>query len=199
MANQRILDGYTNNSGWDYRVIVEETSQSIENNTTTIRWYTQFGRLGSNSYMTNAYIDETFWVNGSKYTRRVYLYRGNENHKVFTQGAWESTRTGNSIDSNYYPTSPVAYEYATIKHNNDGKKTISISASASLDVTPSSATLGASNYVLTAIPRDPIAKFKLSGSWIDGKARIKVDGSWLKAKKIFNKVNGAWVEDKLRG
>lgn len=201
MANQKTFNGYTNNSGWDYQIIVEETSQDQENNTTSIRIASQLGRLGSNSYMTNAYVTETFTVNGQKYSRTSYLYRGDSNHKVFYQNAWEYTRTGNSINGDYFPTSPVYYTYISgIKHNQDGKKTISIKASASLDVSaPTSANVNSVNYTLTPIPRNPLANFKVSNSWVFGKVFYKVNNIWVPAKKIFYKMNGVWLEDTLKG
>lgn len=202
----RWITGSTNNSLWGYRIYVEETVDD-ENNRSTVKVCSQFGRLGSDSYMNNAYVYEDIYINGTKQTSRTtYLNRGTSSHQTFYKNAWDYTRTNNST-SNYLPTGPVAYSTYTINHDQDGTKTITIRVSTTTDVTPSSASVSTTTIQLTPIPRNPLIYFKMydegqepeEATWRRANAFVKVGNVWKKAKNIFVKIGGTWKKTARMG
>ena len=196
----RWITGTTNSSLWGYRIYIEETVDD-DNNSSTIKLCSQFGRTASSaSYMNNAYIDEDIYINGIKQTtRRVYLNRGTSSHQTFYANTWDYTRTNNNT-SNYLPSGPVAYWTHTINHDQDGTKTITIRVSTTTDVTPSSASVSSTTIELTPIPRNPLIYFKAydegetpeDATWRTANVFVKVNNTWKKAKSIFVKVGGTW-------
>ena len=129
-----IINGSTNDSGWTYKLEVQETATSIENNTSTVQIKAYIGRASSRSFLGGAY--------------SVYMTCDGQN-----QGQ------NGTID---YPTYVNAGEWLELKtftyivpHNIDGTKTANIeSEMLSSDFTPSHAN-ASDSMVLTPLHKPP--------------------------------------------
>lgn len=155
---------------------INETSYSEENNTSNVRYSVYFvGNSGT-----------TAWGENAQCTANVAGASKSVSNVSYDMSSSKTCRLITNEDVN------------NIAHNDDGTKTISFSISFSAGSYVGSCTL-TGTFALTNIPRDPMLKFKVGGSWKNGKVYIKINGAWKKAKKIYVKVNGAWKESALKG
>lgn len=134
------INGSTSSSNWTFKIVVEETSTSIENNTSNVRVRGYLGRPSGNggygysgNYNWQVKID-----NNSSYTRSGSNY---QSEGAISGGGWSSQALFDTT--------------ITIPHNADGTKTINVVGSMSTgDFSPSSAS-ASGNMTLTALHTPP--------------------------------------------
>ncbi len=126
------INGSTNNSNWTYKLVANENSTSVANNTSSVTVTAYIGRTSSRSYLGGNW-SGSITVNGS------------------TQSASGTISYPTYIDGGSWL--QLYSKTFTVAHNSDGSKTTSISSSFnSSDFTPSSASASGS-MTLTTIPR----------------------------------------------
>jgi len=128
----KTIDGSTNHSSWDFKLIAIENSTSTSGNNSSLTVEAYIGRIGSSSYITGGEISVPISVTGcSKQT-----ISGTYTTGTIAAGGWYKLGSKNF----------------TVPHNSDGSKDITISASFTNDVSPSSGSASGS-MTLTKIPR----------------------------------------------
>ena len=127
------INGTTNNNQWTYKLEVFEDSYSIENNTSNVTVKVYLGRTSSRSYVGGNWTG-TVTVNGA--TRNV---SGTIPYPTYIDGgAWYEIKSET---------------FTSILHNDDGSKTIGVSATMSSTVFTPSSCSASGNVALTTIPR----------------------------------------------
>ena len=129
------INGSTNTSVWTFKLEVTEGSQNIANNTSPVTVSAYIGRPASAgaSYMYGASISCPVSVTGC--TSQTISY-SNANQVNVAAGAWLL----------------LGSKTFTVPHDSDGKKTVTISASFTNNVSPASGSASGS-MVLSTIPR----------------------------------------------
>ncbi|MEE1282790.1 MAG: hypothetical protein UHK60_11185 [Acutalibacteraceae bacterium] len=127
------INGSTNHSAWKFKLEAYETSYNVANNTSVVRVDVYIGRVSTISYCGGNF-SGSINVDG-----QVKNYSGTIPYPTnVAGGAW--LYTGATVD------------FYDVKHNNDGSKNASVSASWSAEFNPSSANASGS-VGLTKIPR----------------------------------------------
>lgn len=141
--------------------------------------------------------------NTSKISYKVTL------NKVSTSsGAWSSTSYPARfyLDGSIAASTSVSYDMRNtysltllsgtlnVKHDSDGKKTISVYASYTTSGNLGSATTDAMSITLVDIPLYEKAYIKVNEEYKSGYTFVKVNGVWQQARKIYVKVNNEWKE-----
>lgn len=127
------INGSTNNSNWGFRLEVSEDSTDINSNTSRVTVRVYIGRTTNASYMRGSSINFTVGITGCNNQGINYSNAGTLN---FSAGQYRE------LGSTTF----------TVPHNNDGSKTVSISASFSNNVSPYNGS-ASGNLTLTNIPR----------------------------------------------
>lgn len=125
--------GSTSSSLWTFKLEVREGDYNILNNTSPVTVEAFIGRIQQSSYMTGAEISCPVTITG-----------------VGTQFISGRYTTGTIPAGGWYSLGSTTF---TVPHETDGSKTISISASFTNDVSPSSGSASGS-LILTKIPRN---------------------------------------------
>lgn len=127
------INGSTNHSGWKFKLEAYENSYDVANNTSIVRVDVYIGRVSSSSYCGGNF-SGSINVDG-----QVKNYSGTIPYPTnVAGGAW--LYTGATVD------------FYDVKHNDDGKKNASVSATWSAEFNPSSAN-ASGGIDLTKIPR----------------------------------------------
>lgn len=170
---------YTKTSGnYTTKLTVNETSVSTADNTSELSWSIKIVKnAGTGIWHTSRTCPWYFYIDG------VTIGYGTFNY-----------------DFRNYTELTVGSGTLTIQHNDDGKKSINVSAYVDLDNTSNVQPMTASGvFALTDIPRSPIIFIKINGIFKRGKPWVKVNGAWKKGKEVYVKVNGEWKIDSQRG
>lgn len=143
--------GSTSSSLWTFKLEVREGDYNILNNTSPVTVEAFIGRIQQSSYMTGAEISCPVTITG-----------------VGTQTISGRYTTGTIPAGGWYSLGSTTF---TVPHETDGSKTISISASFTNDVSPSSGSASGS-LILTKIPRN--STLKDVPVYVDESAGVKV-------------------------
>ena len=134
--------GRPNNS---MRLTVTQGTQNINNNTTVVNWYLDIIEVNG-TWTNNPTGSYSININGSVYSGTVPGYADHATTRI---------RSGST----------------TVTHNDDGTKTINVSASASGVNALGSASIPAKGFALTTIPRATTPSFSGGSSWDCGDAK----------------------------
>ena len=129
------INGSTNNSNWTFKLVATENSTNVANNTSSLTVTAYIGRSSSagSSYMYGASISCPVSVTGCSNQTISY---NNSGTVTIAGGGWLN----------------IGSKTFTVPHNSDGSKSVTISASFSNNVSPSSGSASGSMN-LTKIPR----------------------------------------------
>lgn len=130
------ITGSTSSGYWTFKLEVVENSTSIENNTSsvTVAAYIGRGSTAGGSYMHGAKISCPVNITGCAQQTISY---SNTSRVNIAQGAWLHIGS---------------VTFASVPHNDDGSKTVAVSASFSNNISPSNGS-ASGNVTLTTIPR----------------------------------------------
>ena len=158
--------------GYKFTITITEKSYSVDNNTSevsvNIKCNRPSGATGS-------------W--GSIASTLTVVADGQSQKKTIS-----------SYDFRKYSQLDMGTFTYTIPHNDDGSKTVYVSATWDVDnhtLNSGNGVSGSGSKTLTTIPRGTI-RVRSGGSWRKGQAYVKVGGSWRKAKGVYVKVGGSW-------
>ncbi len=130
----KTIIGSTNNSNWTFKLVVTENSTSIANNTSSVTVTAYIGRIStSGSYMTGASISCNVGITGCSNQTISYNNSGTVN---ISAGGWLN----------------IGSKTFTVPHDSNGSKTVTISASFTNNVSPSSGS-ASDSMPLTKIAR----------------------------------------------
>lgn len=127
------IQGSTNHSSWTFKLEVSEGTPNIQNNTSPVTVTAYIGRGSSESYMTRPEATCVVSVTGC-------------NNKTIS---YAPGTTVNVAANAYVSIGSVTFD---VPHDNDGSKTVTISATLNNDVNPTYAS-ASGNMKLTDIPR----------------------------------------------
>lgn len=132
------INGKTNTSVWTFKLEVSEGTPSVENNTSPVTVKVYIGRPSSagRSYMEGAKINCAVGVTGCSNQSISYALAPSEQVWV-SSGAWLHIGTTT---------------FSAVPHNDDGSKVVTVSASFTNNVSPSSGSASGS-FTLTTIAR----------------------------------------------
>lgn len=146
------INGSTNNSQWTFKLEVTEENYDITNNTSPVTVKMYLGRASSQSYVGGNWIGN-ITIDGSSYN-----LSGNIPYPTYINGG------------EWYE---VASYSKTVKHNNDGSKNVSVSASMSSSYFTPSYSRASGTVSLTTIPR--ASGVACSSPYIGDNAVISID------------------------
>ena len=146
------INGSTNNSQWTFKLEVTEGNYDITNNTSPVTVTMYLGRASSQSYVGGNWTGN-ITIDGSSYD-----LSGNIPYPTYINGG------------EWYE---VASYSKTVKHNNDGSKNVSVSASMSSSYFTPSYSSASGTVSLTTIPR--ASGVACSSPYIGDNAIISID------------------------
>ena len=146
------INGSTNNSQWTFKLEVTEGNYDITNNTSPVTVTMYLGRASSQSYVGGNWTGN-ITIDGSSYD-----LSGNIPYPTYINGG------------GWYE---VASYSKTVKHNNDGSKNVSVSASMSSSYFTPSYSSASGTVSLTTIPR--ASGVACSSPYIGDNAIISID------------------------
>ena len=146
------INGSTNNSQWTFKLEVTEGNYDITNNTSPVTVTMYLGRASSQSYVGGNWTGN-ITIDGSSYD-----LSGNIPYPTYINGG------------EWYE---VASYSKTVKHNNDGSKNVSVSASMSSSYFTPSYSSASGTVSLTTIPR--ASEVACSSPYIGDNAIISID------------------------
>lgn len=146
------INGSTNNSQWTFKLEVTEGNYDITNNTSPVTVTMYLGRASSQSYVGGNWTGN-ITIDGSSYD-----LSGNIPYPTYINGG------------EWYE---VASYSKTVKHNNDGSKNVSVSASMSSSYFTPSYSSASGAVSLTTIPR--ASGVACSSPYIGDNAIISID------------------------
>lgn len=146
------INGSTNNSQWTFKLEVTEENYDITNNTSPVTVKMYLGRASSQSYVGGNWTGN-ITIDGSSYD-----LSGNIPYPTYINGG------------EWYE---VASYSKTVKHNNDGSKNVSVSASMSSSYFTPSYSSASGTVSLTTIPR--ASGVACSSPYIGDNAIISID------------------------
>lgn len=146
------INGSTNNSQWTFKLEVTEGNYDITNNTSPVTVKMYLGRASSQSYVGGNWTGN-ITIDGSSYD-----LSGNIPYPTYINGG------------EWYE---VASYSKTVKHNNDGSKNVSVSASMSSSYFTPSYSSASGTVSLTTIPR--ASGVACSSPYIGDNAIISID------------------------
>lgn len=146
------------------RLVVNQSSQSVEDNTSTDSWSLTL-------LCTNGLSNTGF-------------------PKPWSVSIGDSDYDGTfTFDFRSSTSKLIASGSTVVEHDEDGTKTISVTAE--VDASPVSIGAGAisDDFTQTRIPRGP--KVEVDGEWTNSVAHVEVDGAW-EVCLVYAEVDGAW-------
>lgn len=146
------INGSTNNSQWTFKLEVTEGNYDITNNTSPVTVTMYLGRASSQSYVGGNWTGN-ITIDGSSYD-----LSGNIPYPTYINGG------------EWYE---VASYSKTVKHNNDGSKNVSVSASMSSSYFTPSYSSASGAVSLATIPR--ASGVACSSPYIGDNAIISID------------------------
>ena len=170
------IDGSTNRTGlWDFRLYCTENSINDDDVTSSVTVEPRIYReTGTNpSYISMA--DITCWIN--------------------VTGSSEQTIVDNFTKKDIAPGDYMSLGSRTfaVPHNDDGTKTVTISASFTSDLSPQNGS-ASGEMTLTTIEVGTI-RIAVNGEYKRGTPYVGVNGQWKKAKAYIG-VSGQWKKGK---
>lgn len=147
-----IINGSTNNSQWTFKLEVTEGNYDITNNTSPVTVTMYLGRASSQSYVGGN------WTGNITIDVSSYNLSGNIPYPTYINGG------------EWYE---VASYSKTVKHNNDGSKNVSVSASMSSSYFTPSYSSASGTVSLATIPR--ASGVACSSPYIGDNAIISID------------------------
>lgn len=178
----KIINGSTSSSYWTFKLEVTENSTSITGNTSNVTVTAYIGRGASSggSYMYGANIPCTISISSSDYSDSVNFTYSNSSRVDISAGSWLKIGSVN---------------FPSVKHSNDGTSKITVSASFTNNISPSSGS-ASGTVTLTDIPR--ASSVSINGGVIGQTATITITSAseeyWHLLEYTFYSKSGSIVQ-----